>query len=138
MGNIIELANTLRSIDILAELDKAVFDNQSVLLKNYQEKQLREGKNEDDTNIGVYFSKSYAELKGHSFVDLKFSGDQDKGMTIGKNGDAYQISSDVPYFPKNVDAYGVKWLGWNEESKKANKPIILESILKSIREKIGI
>lgn len=134
------IGSVIRNFEKL--IDRAVLDNEEEIL-DLNTAQLSVGKDSLDMFLDEYASEEYAEFKKAmgseaplGIPDLKFEGDFYRGFTLEVQDDFYIIYSTDEKNDKLVFKYGTSIFGLTEKSIILNKPNLLESFLKELKNEL--
>ncbi len=133
-----ELNNKIQAFDIVAEIDKTIKDEQSVIVDTITQEQLYEkGIDGAGQSLGDYAprTKVIKQAKGQKInnITLKDTGDFYAGFEVrGQNG-AYEITSTDWKTPKLERMFGSKIFELTEQNKDE---IIQKDIIPALTQKL--
>ena len=141
--DLLDLQRKLKRLKVDEMINRAVLDNKEEIL-DLNTAQLSKGKDSLDQLLERYASDGYAEFKKvvkgsqapKGIPDLKLEGDFYRGFTLIVEGKDYRITSSDFKTGALVEKYGQEIFALSEKSLQIIRPMILESLLKLLRNEL--
>ena len=141
--DLLDLQRKLKRLDTDELINRAVLDNKEEIL-DLNTAQLSKGKDSLGNLLDAYASDAYAEFKRvvkgsqapKGTPDLKLEGDFYRGFTLIVEGQDYRVTSNDDKTGALVEKYGQEIFALSEESLQEVRPMILESLLKILRNEL--
>ena len=139
MGKFKDLHNKLTRksrAEINASINEIIRGRTEEIL-NMNRAQMQAGIKPDGEQIGEYQSEKYAELKGHSYVDLFLTGDMYYSMFVDVDSQRILIGSEDSKTENLLERYG-DFFGLTSENKKRLGEQIKKDIAAYYRELFSV